>query len=154
MAGAAAAPADESSSAFSSSMRGTAGASDERSFRIFLQMESQHESVVRPAGPVSGYKASSSRASWSIYLYEGRRDRISRRFWESVTLSTDSCESSLSATVEIWENNTNQLGRTGKTSRQQVPAPKAASVEWAGPNPAVGLCLWVSPARPAPVGTG
>lgn len=31
-----AAAADESSSAFSSSIRGTAGASDERSFRIFL----------------------------------------------------------------------------------------------------------------------
>lgn len=36
IAGVAAAAADESSSAFSSSIRGTAGASDERSLRIFL----------------------------------------------------------------------------------------------------------------------
>lgn len=35
------------------------------------------------------------------YLYEGRLDRISLLFWQSVTLSTDSCESSLSAMVEI-----------------------------------------------------
>lgn len=42
-------------------------------------------------------------------LYEGRRDRISLRFWESVTLSTDSCESSLSAMVEIWNTQTNLL---------------------------------------------
>lgn len=34
-------------------------------------------------------------------LYEGRLERISRLFWVSVTLSTDSCESSLSAMVEI-----------------------------------------------------
>lgn len=39
-------------------------------------------------------------------LYEGRRDRISLRFWESVTLSTDSWESSLSAMVEIWNKQT------------------------------------------------
>lgn len=42
------------------------------------------------------------------YLYEGRRDRISLRFWESVTLSTDSWESSLSAMVEIWNKQINQ----------------------------------------------
>lgn len=39
-------------------------------------------------------------------LYEGRRDRISLRFWESVTMSTDSCESSLSAIVEICNKST------------------------------------------------
>lgn len=48
IAGAAGAADDESSSAFSSSMRGTAGASDERSFRIFLLMESQYESIMKP----------------------------------------------------------------------------------------------------------
>lgn len=37
------------------------------------------------------------------YLYDGRLDKISLRFWESVTLSTDSWESSLSAMVDIWQ---------------------------------------------------
>lgn len=35
-------------------------------------------------------------------LYEGRLERISLLFWQSVTLSTDSWESSLSATVDIY----------------------------------------------------
>lgn len=51
---------------------------------------------------------------WCInHLYEGRRERISLRFWESVTLSTDSCESSLSAMVEIW----NKLKKNSKLGR-------------------------------------
>lgn len=43
-----AAAVDESSSAFSSSIGGTAGASDERSLRIFLLMEKQHKSLRVP----------------------------------------------------------------------------------------------------------
>lgn len=166
---AATAAADESSSAFSSSMRGTAGASDERSLRIFLLMESQ-QLVMKPPGPV--YDCTRRQQHRSLdprenqltlpklvhlkkkkkhiqHLYEGRRDRISLRFWESVTLSTDSCESSLSATVEIWKhNNNNQLRRTYKTSSLKQHLSSGLS----GTNAAVGLCA--SPARPGPVGTG
>ena len=56
----------------------------------------------------------------TLYLYEGRRDRISLRFWESVTLSTDSCESSLSAMVEIWK-------KTRQTNESDINALKKPS---------------------------
>lgn len=160
IAGAAAAAADESSSAFSSSIRGTAGASDERSFRIFLSMESQHESAVNPSclRAVSLQEHSGRRQhrrqKHNNYLYEGRRDRISLRFWESDTLSTDSCESSLSATVEIWENNNNnQLCRTHNTSGSfSLKQPLSSGQGWILQCSCVCLCLL--PAQPGPVGTG
>lgn len=65
-----------------------------------------------------------SRTKHNNHLYEGRRDRISLRFWESVTLSTDSCESSLSATVEIWE----RQQQWNTQNREQTSAPLSAGL--------------------------
>lgn len=79
----------ESSSDFSSSIFGTAGTSDERSFRIFLQgrpktTDSQQPDLRRLIN------TSCEEAQLNPDLYEGLLDRISLLFWQSVTLSTDS----------------------------------------------------------------
>lgn len=97
-------------------------------------------------------------------LYEGRRDRISLRFWESVTLSTDSWESSLSAMVEIWNTQTELWA--GHTCTEVISCQKLykhTNHTYSSTARTVGcfffywdcmcLCEFL-PAQPGPAGTG